>query len=248
LRELVIADLSASYGGRPVLDRVSLRVGAGDAIGIIGPSGSGKSTLLRVLIGLLRPDAGQVALDGAAIDYRNKRSVRALRDRLAIVFQQYNLFPNMTALENVMVAPVRIKRRDRREVREEATTLLARVGLGARMHAYPDQLSGGQQQRVAIARALALRPEILLLDEVTSALDPELVRDVLEVIRALAADGMTMLIVSHEMSFIRDVANRVVMMAEGRIIEEGVPQAFFRSPESDRARAFVSRVRWHLEG
>ncbi len=242
--ELDIADLSASYGGRRVLDGVSLRIGGGDAVGIIGPSGSGKSTLLRVLIGLLRPDAGRVALDGAAIDYRSKPAVRALRDRLAIVFQQYNLFPNMTALENVMVAPVRIKRRDRREVREEATALLARVGLGARLHAYPDQMSGGQQQRVAIARALALHPEILLLDEVTSALDPELVGDVLDVIRSLVADGMTMLIVSHEMSFIRDVASRVVMMADGRIIEEGAPQTFFRAPQNERARAFVSRIRW----
>ncbi len=242
--DLTLADLSASYGGKRVLDRVSLRVGSGDAVGIIGPSGSGKSTLLRVLIGLLRPDAGLVSLDGRPIDYASRTALRALRDRLAIVFQQYNLFQNMTALENVMVAPVRVKGRRRAEVRDEAAALLDRVGLGSRMNAYPDQLSGGQQQRVAIARALALHPEILLLDEVTSALDPELVGDVLDVICALIADGMTMLIVSHEMSFIRDVASRVVMMADGGIAEEGTPAEFFRAPRTDRARAFVSRIRW----
>ncbi len=242
--DLALTELCASYGGKRVLDRVSLRVRSGDAVGIIGPSGSGKSTLLRVLIGLLRPDGGQVSLDGAAIDYGSRAAVRALRDRLAIVFQQYNLFQNMTALENVMVAPVRVKGRKRAEVRDEAAALLDRVGLGSRMHAYPDQLSGGQQQRVAIARALALHPEILLLDEVTSALDPELVGDVLDVIGALITDGMTMLIVSHEMGFIRDVASRVVMMADGRVAEEGTPADFFHAPRTERARAFVSRIRW----
>jgi len=247
LPDLGIADLTAAYGGKRVLDRVSLHVGTGDVVGIIGPSGSGKSTLLRVLVGLLAPESGSVVLDGAPVDYRSKAQVRALRDRLAIVFQQYNLFQNMTALENVMIAPVRIKRRPRGEVRAQAIDLLGRVGLSERMHAYPDQLSGGQQQRVAIARALALQPEILLLDEVTSALDPELVGDVLAVIRGLAADGMTMLIVSHEMSFIRDVASRVVMMADGRIIEEGKPADFFRAPRTERAQAFVGRIRWHRD-
>jgi polar amino acid transport system ATP-binding protein len=247
LPDLAIADLCASYGGRRVLDGVSLGVGSGDVIGVIGPSGSGKSTLLRVLVGLLPPESGQVALDGVSVDYRNKSHVRTLRERLAIVFQQFNLFQNMTALENVMIAPVRIKRRPRADVRAEAIDLLARVGLAEKMHAYPDQLSGGQQQRVAIARALALRPEILLLDEVTSALDPELVGDVLDVVSGLAADGMTMLIVSHEMSFIRDVASRVVMMADGRVVEEGLPATFFRNPQTERARTFVSRIRWHLD-
>jgi polar amino acid transport system ATP-binding protein len=247
LPDLAITDLTAAYGGRRVLDRVSLNVGAGDVVGIIGPSGSGKSTLLRVLVGLLAPQSGNVVLDGAAVDYRSKAQVRALRDRLAIVFQQYNLFQNMTALENVAIAPVRIKGRPRDEVRAQAIHLLGRVGLADRVHAYPDQLSGGQQQRVAIARALALQPEILLLDEVTSALDPELVGDVLEVIRGLALDGMTMLIVSHEMGFIRDVAGRVVMMAEGRIIEDAKPAEFFRQPQTERARAFVSRIRWHRD-
>ncbi len=243
--DLAITDLAAAYGGRRVLDGVTLRVAAGDVVGIVGPSGSGKSTLLRVLIGLLPPVAGQVVLDGMPVDYRRKADVRTLRDRLAIVFQQYNLFQNMTALDNVMIAPVRIKGRPKAEVRAEAEALLRRVGLGERLRAYPDELSGGQQQRVAIARALALRPEILLLDEVTSALDPELVGDVLEVIQGLAADGMTMLIVSHEMSFIRDVASGVVMMAEGRVVETGAPPDFFHNPQSERARAFVNRIRWH---
>jgi polar amino acid transport system ATP-binding protein len=245
LPDLAITDLAAAYGGRRVLDGVTLRVGTGDVVGIVGPSGSGKSTLLRVLIGLLPPVAGQVVLDGTPVDYRRRPDVRALRDRLAIVFQQYNLFQNMTALGNVMIAPVRIKGRPKAEVRAEAEALLRRVGLGERLRAYPDELSGGQQQRVAIARALALRPEILLLDEVTSALDPELVGDVLEVIQGLTADGMTMLIVSHEMSFIRDVATDVVMMADGRIVETGAPAEFFRNPRSERARAFISRIRWH---
>jgi polar amino acid transport system ATP-binding protein len=247
LPDLAITDLSAAYAGKRVLDSVSLRVASGDVVGIIGPSGSGKSTLLRVLVGLLRPQSGSVVLDGRPVDYGRKADVRALRDRLAIVFQQFNLFQNMTALENVMVAPVRIKGRPRAEVQAEAAALLGQVGLADRMRAYPDQLSGGQQQRVAIARALALQPEILLLDEVTSALDPELVGDVLEVIRGLVAEGMTMLIVSHEMSFIRDVASRVVMMADGRIIEEDQPATFFRAPRTERARAFVSRIRWYRD-
>jgi polar amino acid transport system ATP-binding protein len=247
LPDLAIADLCAAYAGRPVLRDVSLRIGSGDVVGIIGPSGSGKSTLLRVLVGLLPPRSGSVVLDGVAIDYRDSSDVRALRDRLAIVFQQFNLFQNMTALENVMVAPLHVKRRPRAAVRAEAIELLARVGLSDRMRAYPDQLSGGQQQRVAIARALALRPEILLLDEVTSALDPELAGDVLDVIQQLAAGGMTMAIVSHEMGFMRDVAKRIVMMAEGRVVEEGSPAEFFRAPRSERARAFISRVRWHRD-
>jgi polar amino acid transport system ATP-binding protein len=245
LPALSITDLCAAYAGRPVLRGVSLDIAAGDVIGIIGPSGSGKSTLLRVLVGLLPPESGRVVLDGVAIDYRRKADLRALRDRLAIVFQQFNLFQNMTALQNVMVAPVHIKGRPRAAVLAEATDLLARVGLSDRMHAYPDQLSGGQQQRVAIARALALHPEILLLDEVTSALDPELAGDVLDVIQKLAADGMTMAIVSHEMGFMRDVASRIVMMAEGQVVEEGAPSDFFRAPRTERARAFISRVRWH---
>ena len=243
--DLALADLSASYGGKRVLDRVSLRVGSGDAVGIIGPSGSGKSTLLRVLIGLLPADGGQVALDGTAIDYGSRAAVRALRDRLAIVFQQYNLFQNMTVLDNVMITPTKIKGWPHKQVEEDATALLKRVGLGHRLHAYPDQLSGGQQQRVAIARALALKPKVLLLDEVTAALDPELVGEVLDTIRALASEGITMFIVSHEMSFVREVSSKVVFMAEGHVVESGTPQQIFTAPQQTRTREFVGKILRH---
>ena len=171
--------------------------------------------------------------------------MRAARDRMAIVFQQYNLFQNMNVMGNVTIAPVKVKRRDRREVEAEAARLLARVGLADKHHAYPDELSGGQQQRVAIARALALNPEILLLDEVTSALDPELVGEVLETIRRLAADGMTMLIVSHEMAFVREISGKVVMMDRGRVVEEGPPARIFDAPETERARDFVGKILRH---
>jgi polar amino acid transport system ATP-binding protein len=164
---------------------------------------------------------------------------------MAIVFQQYNLFQNMDVMRNVTIAPVKIQRRPRREVEAEAARLLAKVGLSDKHHAYPDQLSGGQQQRVAIARALALRPEILLLDEVTSALDPELVNEVLDTIRGLAADGMTMLIVSHEMAFVREVATKVVMMDKGQVVEEGSPRQIFDAPRTDRAREFVGKILRH---
>jgi polar amino acid transport system ATP-binding protein len=242
---LEIERLSASYGREPVLQDVSLGIGKGEIVSLIGPSGSGKSTLLRVLIGLLPPSAGAVKLDGQPLNYRDRRQLRAARDRFAIVFQQYNLFQNMTALGNVTVAPIKIKGRPKREVEAEARALLAKVGLADKLNAYPDQLSGGQQQRVAIARALALRPEILLLDEITSALDPELVGEVLDAIRLLAADGMTMFIVSHEMGFVREVSARVAFMADGRVVEVGPPRQIFDAPGEARTREFVSRILRH---
>jgi len=243
---LNIAELSASYDGKaPVLDRVSLEVERGEIIGVIGPSGSGKSTLLRVLMGLLRPKGGSVHLNGQAVDYGSRASLRAFRDRCAIVFQQFNLFQNMDALRNVTVTPIKIRMRDARKTEEEAKALLRKVGLGEKFHAFPDELSGGQQQRVAIARALALKPEILLLDEVTSALDPELVNEVLDVIRVLAADGMTMVIVSHEMAFVREVAKRVVMMDGGRVVEIGPPGQIFDRPQTERCREFVGKILRH---
>jgi polar amino acid transport system ATP-binding protein len=245
LHHLVIADLHAGYAGLPVLNGVSLEIARGEIVSLIGPSGSGKSTLLRVLVGLLRPASGTVSLDGEPIDYASKSSLRRARRRLAIVFQQYNLFQNMDVLGNVTIAPVRIQKRPRAEVEAEARTLLAKVGLAEKLRAYPDSLSGGQQQRVAIARALALRPEILLLDEVTSALDPELVTEVLDSIRLLAAEGMTMLIVSHEMAFVREVSRKVVFMAEGRIVESGAPGALFDQPREPRTAAFVGRILRH---
>ena len=191
------------------------------------------------------PSAGTVALDGHNVDYRDKKDLKTLRDRFAIVFQQFNLFQNLNAIDNVTIAPIKIKRRNRSDVRREAETLLAKVGLSDKLRAYPDELSGGQQQRVAIARALALRPEILLLDEVTSALDPELVNEVLDTIRVLAGEGITMVIVSHEMAFVREIANRVVMMDEGRVIEVGTPSQIFDDPRTERCRSFVSKILRH---
>lgn len=196
-------------------------------------------------MGLLPPASGRVVLSGNVVDYRNKRDVKALRDRFAIVFQQFNLFQNMSAMRNVSIAPIKIKKRKRAEVEREAVALLTKVGLGDKLKAYPDELSGGQQQRVAIARALALKPDVLLLDEVTSALDPELVNEVLDAIRLLAADGMTMLIVSHEMSFVREISTSVVMMDEGRVIEQGAPSQIFDDPQTDRCRDFVGKILRH---
>jgi polar amino acid transport system ATP-binding protein len=245
LHHLDITGLEARYGTNTVLAGIDLTVGRGDVIGLIGPSGSGKSTILRVLMGLLPPAAGLVKFDGNNVDYTSARDVRRLRDRIAIVFQQYNLFQNMIVLQNVTVTPTKIRKRPKAEVEDEAKALLAKVGLAEKLSSYPDQLSGGQQQRVAIARALALRPEILLLDEVTAALDPELVSEVLDSIRLLANEGMTMMIVSHEMGFIREVSSRVVFMANGRIVEEGQAAQIFDAPKEERTQDFVSKILRH---
>jgi len=245
LHHLEVRNLASAYGTLSVLKGVNLTLSKGEVVALIGPSGSGKSTVLRVLMGLTHPTGGEVLIDGAPVDYSRPQSVRAARDRMAIVFQQYNLFQNMDVMRNVTIAPVKIKKRRRSEVEAEAAKLLAKVGLADKHHAFPDELSGGQQQRVAIARALALKPEILLLDEVTSALDPELVNEVLDSIRGLAADGMTMLIVSHEMAFVREVASKVVMMDKGLIVEEGPPKQIFDAPRTDRAREFVGKILRH---
>jgi polar amino acid transport system ATP-binding protein len=243
---LALDGLSAGYGGgQDVLRDVSLSFAKGEVVGLIGPSGSGKSSLLRALVGLLRPRAGRVTIGGDAVDYASAASLRKARDRFAIVFQQYNLFQNMTALRNVAIAPTLVKKRRSAEVEAEARALLTKVGLGAKFDAYPDELSGGQQQRVAIARALALHPDILLLDEVTSALDPELVNEVLDTIRTLQGEGMTMLIVSHEMAFIREVASSVVFMDQGRVVEVGPPAQIFDAPQSPRLRDFTAKILRH---
>ncbi len=242
---LEIRNLSASYGTVPVLSDVSLSVERGAMLGLIGPSGSGKSTLLRSLVGLLPPRSGQVLVGGTAIDYGRREDLKAVRDRFAIVFQQFNLFQNMSAIENVTIAPVKVKGRPKEEARADGERLLAKVGLGHKLDAYPDELSGGQQQRVAIARALALRPDVLLLDEVTASLDPELVSEVLDTIRGLAADGMTILIVSHEMSFIRGASSEVAFMADGRVVEIGDPATIFAAPREGRTRDFVDKILHH---
>jgi polar amino acid transport system ATP-binding protein len=245
LPQLEIVDLKASYGPHTVLERINLSVEKGEIVSLIGPSGSGKSTLLRVLTGLLPPEHGTVRLNGKLVNYADKAAVHALRSEIAIVFQQYNLFQNMTVLDNVMITPTRIKGWPRKEVEEHAIGLLTRVGLGHRLKAYPDELSGGQQQRVAIARALALKPNVLFLDEVTAALDPELVTEVLDTVRALASEGITMFIVSHEMSFVREVSSKVVFMAGGHVIESGSPQQLFDAPQEARTREFVGKILRH---
>lgn len=245
MAHLDIHELSCGYAGQTVLDGFSLGVERGEVVSLIGPSGSGKSTLLRALIGLNPPQSGEVLVGGVSVDYRDRRSLRTLRSQMAIVFQQYNLFRNMSVLRNVMIAPIQVQKRPEDTVRALACELLERVGMADKHEAYPEQLSGGQQQRVAIARALALQPAILLLDEVTSALDPERVTEVLDTVRALTHQGITLLIVSHEMAFVREVSDRVVMMDAGRLVESGPPEQIFDHPTQVRTRDFVSEILRH---
>ena len=242
---LEIDKISSSYGPVEVLSDVDLTVERGEIVSLVGPSGSGKSTLLRVLMGLTPATGGRIKIDDELINYNSKKSLRMARDRMAVVFQQYNLFQNMNVMRNVTIAPVEIKKRPRAQVEEYARELLEKVGLADKHDAYPDELSGGQQQRVAIARALALKPEILLLDEITSALDPELVNEVLNSIRNLAGEGMTMLIVSHKMEFVREISSKVVMMDKGQVVEVGDPGVIIDNPSSDRAQEFFGKVLRH---
>ncbi len=242
---LSIADLTAGYGGKTILDGVTLACEKGSITSLIGPSGSGKSTILRALIGLTPPTAGTVTLDGQQLDYSSAPAVAALRRRMGIVFQQYNLFQNMTALANITLAPVRTLGVAPAEAEARAHALLGSVGLADKAGAYPDQLSGGQQQRVAIARALAMQPDILLLDEVTSALDPERVGEVLDTITSLASSGITMLMVSHEMAFVRRISSQVVMMDAGRVVEAGPPDQIFANPQQPRTQAFINAIIRH---
>ena len=236
---LEVSDVRAKYGTLEVLKGISFLIEKGEIASLIGPSGSGKSTVLRALMGLTPITGGKVAIGGERMNYSSAKEVR---DRMAIVFQQYNLFQNMTVMQNLTLAPLKIKKWDKAEVTSDARRLLGLVGLSDKADAYSDQLSGGQQQRVALARALSLKPQILLLDEVTSALDPELVNEVLDTIRKLSEEGMTMIIVSHEMAFVREVADKVVFMDEGQIIESGRPTDIFDNPQTDRARDFFSKI------
>ena len=242
MSQIEIKSLNAYYDKLHVLKDINLNVEKGEIVSLIGPSGSGKSSLLKMLVGLLTPKSGEVSLNNNPLNYTNKSDLRTIREQIAIVFQQYNLFQNMNVLKNVCIAPTKIQKRDKKQVEEQAINLLEKVGLKDKLKSYPDELSGGQQQRVAIARALCLNPEILLLDEVTSALDPELVQEVLDSVRLLASEGMTMLIVSHEMSFVKEVSSRVVFMDNGSIIEINDPKIIFESPKEKRTLDFVGKI------
>ncbi|MDP5216237.1 amino acid ABC transporter ATP-binding protein [Ruegeria sp. 2205SS24-7] len=241
MTHLVLRSLKKSFGNKSVIDGLDLQVNEGDMVCLIGASGSGKSTLLRC-INLLEPiDDGFIELDGQDIS-DPERDPQPVRQRIGLVFQSFNLFPHMTAEENVMLAPRRIKRLSRDQLRPAITALFNRFGLSEHMQHYPDQLSGGQQQRVAIIRALAMQPEIMLFDEITSALDPELVGEVLDVLRQLKSQGMTMVMATHEMGFAREVADKVCFLCEGRILEQGPPEALFGNPQQPRTKAFLSAV------
>jgi len=231
-----------SYDGLTVLRDVSFEVDRGQVKVIIGPSGSGKSTLLRCLALLEPADAGEIFLDGERVSGRREKELAPHRSEIGMVFQRFNLFQNMTALNNVMCGLVEVRKLKKREARERAFEFLDRVGLPDKANQYPDELSGGQQQRVAIARALVMRPKAMLFDEPTSALDVELVREVLDVMEGLAQDGMTMIVVSHELRFASHVASSILMMDEGRIVEEGPPTEFFTSPKHERTRRFLALV------
>ena len=229
------------FGQLPALQDVSLDIAPGERVVIIGPSGSGKSTLLRSINRLEEIDGGSIIVNGQDINDK-ANNINEMRRNLGMVFQQFNLFPHKTVLDNVMMSPIIVKHEDKEQVRQEALTLLDRVGLKSKVDEYPNRLSGGQQQRVAIARALAMKPEIMLFDEPTSALDPELVGEVLNVMKDLASEGMTMLCVTHEMGFAKEVCNRVLFMADGYIIEEGTPTQVFEDPQNQRTKAFLRSV------
>jgi len=238
---IVVDRIGKAFGTNIVLDEFSLEVDKGEVVCIIGPSGSGKSTALRCINGLEAYDRGTITIDGVRVD-RKDPSIHALRSEVGMVFQRFNLFPHRTALENVMEGPVFVKHVEPNEARVRGLELLQKVGLDEKANAYPERLSGGQQQRVAIARALAMEPKVILFDEPTSALDPELVGDVLHVMLQLAREGMTMVVVTHEIGFAAEVADRVLFLDRGRILEQGPPAAILRNPQHERTRDFLQRV------
>jgi len=239
-----IDHVTKAFGANVVLDDVSLSLRPGEAVVVAGPSGSGKSTMLRCINGLETIDSGDIRFDGTSVTTAGK-AIYGLRADMGMVFQSFNLFPHKTVLQNITLGPVEVKGVSDGEAREEALKLLERVGIPEKSDSYPADLSGGQQQRVAIARALAMEPKLMLFDEPTSALDPEMIREVLDVMRDLAKDGMTMVVVTHEMGFAREVCDRIVFIAEGRIVEEGAPDEFFTNAQSQRARDFVDKILNH---
>lgn len=235
-----LKDVRKSFGKNEVLKGINLQIDKGEVVVIIGPSGSGKSTVLRTMNYLEEPTSGHVIVDG--MDLSDKNKLNAVRTEVGMVFQNFNLFPHMTVLDNLILAPVNVRKADKKEAQDIAMKLLERVGLADKAQMYPDSLSGGQKQRVAIARALAMKPKVMLFDEPTSALDPEMVREVLDVMKSLADEGMTMVIVTHEMGFAKEVADRVLFVDGGQILEDGTPVQVFDAPSSDRTKLFLSKI------
>ena len=237
-----LTDVSKSFGGLEVLKNLNMVVSKGEVVSIIGPSGAGKSTILRCINALEPIDSGQICLEGVLFDPK-KTNVHKYREQIGFVFQSFNLFPHLTVRRNVTLAPLMLKKASKQEMQERAVELLASVGLADKVDAYPNELSGGQRQRVAIARALAMDPKVLLLDEITSALDPELTGEVLKVVSDLAKKGMTMILVTHEIAFARDISDRVLFFESGRIVEEGDPETIFKNPSNERTKRFLANFR-----
>jgi general L-amino acid transport system ATP-binding protein len=241
---IICRDVHKWFGDFHVLRGVTLTVRKGEVVVICGPSGSGKSTFIRTLNRLEEHQRGQIIIDGIELT-NDVRNIEAIRREIGMVFQSFNLFPHLTVLQNITLAPIWVRKMKRSEAEELAMQLLARVGIAEQAHKYPAQLSGGQQQRVAIARALAMQPKIMLFDEPTSALDPEMIKEVLDVMRELARSGMTMLVITHEMGFAREVADRIIFFDQGRIVEENTPEEFFRAPKHERTKIFLSQILHH---
>ena len=236
-----ITNLHKNFGDLEVLKNISTEIKKGEIISIIGPSGSGKSTFLRCINKLEEPSSGHIYIDGMDLMDKNT-DINKIRERVGMVFQHFNLFPHMTVLDNLTLSPIMVKKESKEEAEKYALSLLEKVGLADKANSYPSQLSGGQKQRIAIARALAMKPEVILFDEPTSALDPEMIKEVLDVMRDLAKEGMTMLIVTHEMGFARNVANRILFMDNGEIIEDCSPKEFFENPTNERIKDFLNKV------
>ena len=239
-----IANVSKSFGTLKVLENVSLEVPRSHVYALIGPSGAGKSTLIRTINALEGIHAGEIYVDGVSV-HSPKTDINQVRADIGFVFQSFNLYPHLTALQNVTVSPINVKKTNPKEAEEKGKELLASLGLNDKFHAFPGQLSGGQQQRVAIARSLAMDPKVMLFDEPTSALDPEMIKEVLDAIRKLATTGMTMIVVTHEMGFAREICNQIVFMADSKIVEVATPKEFFTAPKTERAQDFLSKVLNH---